>query len=97
MPKPLRLSLQAELEATEARQWYEERSEAVARRIIDELKLGLARISEVPERFPFFREPFRQYILQKFPYVVIYRERVDVVEVIAVAHAKRRPGYWDKK
>lgn len=96
MPKILRLTPQAEREATEARQWYEERNESAAQRFVEELRLGFARISEVPERFSYFREPFRQYILQKFPYVLIYREKDDVVEVIAVAHAKRRPGYWDE-
>jgi toxin ParE1/3/4 len=33
-------------------------------------------------------------VLQRFPYVVFYREVDDRVEVIAVAHGAREPGYW---
>ena len=29
-----------------------------------------------------------------FPYDIAYRFRDDIVEVLAVAHHHRRPGYW---
>jgi hypothetical protein len=38
--------------------------------------------------------PYRRRLLTRFPYVVFYEVVDDAVEVIAVAHAKRRPGYW---
>lgn len=38
--------------------------------------------------------PYRRKILTRFPYVVFFRVEDDVVEVIAVAHTKRRPGFW---
>jgi hypothetical protein len=28
---------------------------------------------------------------------LVYRLRDDVVEVLAVAHGKRRPGYWQSR
>jgi hypothetical protein len=28
---------------------------------------------------------------------VVFRERLHEIQVIAVAHAKRRPGYWAKR
>ncbi len=30
----------------------------------------------------------------RFPYSIIFRVDSDRIYVIAVAHAKRRPGYW---
>jgi hypothetical protein len=33
-------------------------------------------------------------VLAKFPYSVIYKEKDEVILIVAVAHAKRRPGYW---
>jgi plasmid stabilization system protein ParE len=36
----------------------------------------------------------RQMRVRKFPYKVVYRNQQDGIEVIAVAHGKRRPGYW---
>ena len=36
----------------------------------------------------------RRQLVRRFPYVVFYRASEDVVIVLAVAHGKRRPGYW---
>jgi hypothetical protein len=33
-------------------------------------------------------------MLAWFPYSVIFQEKEDIVLIVAVAHAKRRPGYW---
>ncbi len=33
-------------------------------------------------------------MLQRFPYVIFFETEADRVVVWAVAHAKRRPGYW---
>ena len=32
-----------------------------------------------------------------FPYRVVYFVQVDVLMIVAVAHAKRRPGYWRER
>lgn len=67
MPRILRLSPQAEREATEARQWYEERNESAAQWFVEELRLGFARITEVPERFPYFESRFANTSCRSFP------------------------------
>ena len=36
----------------------------------------------------------RRFVLPRFPYSVIFAVRADELFVIAVAHDKRRPGYW---
>jgi hypothetical protein len=33
-------------------------------------------------------------VLRRFPFTIVYREAAQGIEVIAVAHAKRRPAYW---
>jgi hypothetical protein len=33
-------------------------------------------------------------VLHHFPYFVVFRELPSKIQIIAVAHAKRRPGYW---
>ena len=35
--------------------------------------------------------------LKRFPYTLHYRVVVDVIDVLAVAHQRRRPGYWGKR
>lgn len=39
----------------------------------------------------------RQVQLHRYPYLVVYKLRRSVVQVVAVAHASRRPGYWAKR
>jgi plasmid stabilization system protein ParE len=36
----------------------------------------------------------RRVLVARFPYQVVYRVRPDAVVIVAIAHAKRRPGYW---
>jgi hypothetical protein len=47
--------------------------------------------------FPPWRDnlPFRKAVLlRRFPFVVFFQDLEDEVRVFAVAHGKRRPGYW---
>lgn len=36
----------------------------------------------------------RRALLQRFPYAVIFMDLGEHIRVLAIAHAKRRPGYW---
>ena len=33
-------------------------------------------------------------VLDRYPFSIVYRELLHEIQVIAVAHAKRHPGYW---
>jgi toxin ParE1/3/4 len=36
----------------------------------------------------------RRLLIERFPYSMVYLVHNGVLHVLAVAHAKRRPGYW---
>jgi plasmid stabilization system protein ParE len=75
--------------------WYLERSLEASESFLREFERGLSLIRETPRLWPRFEAGTRRYVLRRFPYSIIYRERgEDLIEVIAVAHDKRRPGYW---
>lgn len=40
------------------------------------------------------RVPIQRYVMRRFPYVVGYQVLADAVVIVAVVHAKRRPGSW---
>lgn len=40
---------------------------------------------------------FRSLPLRSFPYVVIYQIGPDSLVINAIAHQRRRPGYWAKR
>lgn len=44
-----------------------------------------------------FRGTRRRYILRRFPYSVIYQVAEDEIRILAVAHHRRRPGYWTQR
>ena len=53
------------------------------------------------ERNPKRGVPYgKGYLFQRtdvFPYVIYYQNLDNQVEVIAIAHERRRPGYWRKR
>jgi plasmid stabilization system protein ParE len=88
-PKPVRLHPAALAEAEAAFAWYCERSESA--------DWAIAGISQQPEIYPPFEAGTRRIRLPHFPYLVIFRAVGDSLEVIAVAHGRRRPGYWRQR
>jgi len=81
-------------EARAAVVWYHERSQKAPQAFLAELEDSLRKISDSPQRWPPFEHGCRRYPLRRFPFFMIYRESESVIEVLAVAHGRRRPGYW---
>jgi toxin ParE1/3/4 len=88
---------EAVAEAQAAHDWYAGRSQNAAGRFMDELDQVLSKITEDPGRWPKFYKSARYAQMRRYPFLVIFRKRADFIEVIAVAHAKRKPGYWKKR
>ncbi len=81
-------------EAAVARLWYSERSQSAADSFLAELDQGIKSIANTPERWPLFVHMTRRYLFRRFPFQIVYRATKDRIEVVAVAHGRRRPGYW---
>ena len=81
-------------EAEAATDWYAERSPARRGRFLNELQRAIEEISEHPDQFPAFEFGTRRIVLRKYTYVLVYRASATSVEIVAVAHGRRRPGYW---
>jgi plasmid stabilization system protein ParE len=81
------------LEAEAAARWYAERSPSAALAFSDEIDLAESAIVQSPEAWPAYDHGTRRYLLRRFPYSVVYRVESTRVLLVAVAHAKRRPGY----
>ena len=94
MPRSVQIHPAALEEAEGAADWYAERSRRAAEAFLNELDRATRQIAEHPERFPAFEFGTRRIVLHKFPYVLVYRESDTSLEIIAVAHGRRRPGYW---
>ena len=92
--KPVEFHPEALAEAEAALKWYAERSDRAARSLLADLEKAIETISKAPKRWPEFEPPCRRYPLVRFPFFVVYHEEARSITVIAVAHGRRRPGYW---
>ena len=81
-------------EAAAAREWYAARSTGAANAFLIELDHAIEQIRSGPGRWPLHVHETRRYLMHHFPFSVIYKEIGSTIYVIAVAHAKRKPGYW---
>ena len=79
----------AEEEIGEAFRWYSERSPSAAN--------GFDSLAEDPTMWPADDEGVRYYILRRVPYTIHYEIADTSVTVLAVAHQRRRPGYWQER
>lgn len=92
--EPAWLHPEAIKEARAAREWYSARNAEAAEAFMAELDTAIAQIEEGPRQCPPYLGATRRYLLHRFPFFVVSREAKGRVEVLAVAHGRRRPGYW---
>ena len=85
---------EAVAEAHAARVWYEERSPRAASAFEAELCRAVAALGEAPLRWPPGPCGTRRMRLRRFPFALLYRLAMDEVQLLAVAHLRRRPSYW---
>ena len=99
----LKLSDAAEQEGGAAADWYNDQRNGLGAEFLNALESLLASIEFAPESFSRLEDysgarHFRQGLLKRFPYKVIFQILPDGILVgIAVAHTSRHPDYWRKR
>jgi toxin ParE1/3/4 len=92
--KPLRFHPQAEQEYLTALAWYRERSLIAAINFESAFGQAAGKIREAPQRWPSYFKDFQKYTLRQFPFSIVYQDFSSEIVAFAVAHGRRRPGYW---
>ena len=85
---------EAEAEIREAFLWYFERSPIAAEAFRTETLEAIDRLGVDALMWPEDEDAIRRHILRHFPYTVFYEILGSTVTVLAVAHQRRKPGYW---
>ena len=89
---------QAKAELKETVAWYEERRAGLGREFRLAVENAVKRICENPHAgSQYGNTRFRYLLVRRFPYVVFYSKNEHLVRVIAVAHGRRKPGYWKNR
>ena len=95
--KPLSYHPAARREIKAAHAWYAKRSLEAADGFYEELLPALDRVRDAPRFNPPYVYGTQRIILFRYPFSIVYRELLQETQIIAVAHAKRKPGYWAKR
>jgi toxin ParE1/3/4 len=84
----------AEEELAEAAFRYNGEVEGLGDRFVAEIRRATSLLNDHPHIGQRIDEQLSRLILRRFPYSVIYAAHQDGISVLAVAHHRRRPGYW---
>ncbi|MFA5016702.1 MAG: type II toxin-antitoxin system RelE/ParE family toxin [Methylobacter sp.] len=85
----------AEAEHFEAIAFFESRQPGLGVAYLAELEELMANVVHAPHRYRIERKPnIRRIFLKQFPFNVIFRDVEGVVQILAIAHKRRRPDYW---
>jgi len=85
---------EAVAESHAAHKWYEARNVVAAEAFMEELDHAVEQIGKFPSAGAPYVGGTRRHLMKRFPFSVGYRERNEKIQVLAVAHNRRRPGYW---
>lgn len=96
-PRQIDVHPEAIAEARAAAEWYREKSDSAANAFLAEIDYAVEKISQSPGTWPPYFRGTRRFVLQRFPFSLVYREAFESIQIVAVAHAKRRPGYWKNR
>jgi plasmid stabilization system protein ParE len=88
---------EAQSELLASIRYYEDCQRGLGHRFRLLVESAVKKIVEAPFIYRVLKAPFRRYLLPKFPYSIIYSIEPDHIRIIAVAHNKRKPGYWSDR
>ena len=89
---------EAESDLREAAEYYQERAgTALAQAFFAEFEHSMHLLLKHPLLGALWRHGERRLVTRHFPYAIIYTVAEQAIQVLAVAHQSRRPGYWRKR
>jgi plasmid stabilization system protein ParE len=95
----VRFDGEADAEYRFAGRWYEARREHLGVEFFDAVDATIDQIVAMPGAGARVRQlpaelTVRRRAVARFPYHVVYLELTSHIRVLAIAHDRRKPGYW---
>jgi len=84
----------AEEEMTDASIFYEAATSGLGAGFLDEVQRVVNILRDHPELGQPVGRALRRALLYRFPFSLVYSVEIDKILIVAVAHQRRRPGYW---
>jgi toxin ParE1/3/4 len=96
--KPVTFDGEAEDEFRAAASYYEAQRAGLGDHFVADVELAVQRIAQMPQAFPpHGASGLRKCFLRRLPYTLFFLELQDRIWIAAVAHQRRRPGYWSHR
>lgn len=84
-------------ELNEAASFYEARVSGLGTAFLDDVERAIEMLCENPGMGAAAGRNFRKLHVRRFPYSVIYALHNEEVVIVAIAHQRKRPGYWRRR
>ena len=88
---------EAEEEFIEEAAFYNAQVPGLGDLFVEEVLAAAALLQDEPKIGVKIFPAYRHFVLRKFPHSLIYSQEHGGVWILAVAHHKRRPGYWRER
>jgi plasmid stabilization system protein ParE len=95
--KPVGFLPEAEQEMLEAASYYESQAAGLGEDYLSEIERAVASIAESPNTWPIIGGKLRRRLVRRFPFGILYSVEPEEIVIIAVAHLRRKPGYWRER
>ena len=98
----VRFASEAEVDLDDAVRWYERQRAGLGLALVaevNEVVSGIERCPQLGALVPHVGTALtaRRIPVRRFPYYVVWVVTDDLIYVVAVAHNRRRPGYWRQR
>lgn len=74
--------------------YYEDEVTGLGGEFLDEIERAMSRMQEFPDSGTPFSSHTRRYLVDRFPFAIIYSLETNRILIIAIMHLHRKPGYW---
>ena len=91
---PVIFDPEAHAEFLSSVKYYEDCQPTLGRHFSLAVESAIKKIAKTPFRYRLLHAPFRRCLIQKFPFSIIYSIEPNHIRILAIAHTKRKPGYW---
>lgn len=81
----------------EAAKYYESQGSGLGVDYLSEVERSVQAITESPNTWPIIEGELRRRLVRRFPFGILYRIEREEIVVVAVAHLRRKPGYWRER
>jgi plasmid stabilization system protein ParE len=95
--KHIRFLPDAEEEMNEAAKYYQSKTAGLGIDYLSEVERAVASITQSPTTWPEVERELRRRLVRRFPFGILYYVDQKEIVIVAVAHLRRKPGYWKKR